>query len=418
MKKQLPSGVPEFLIILFLSAAVLLLIHSLKSPGNGVWIEENGIVRYQDPSGETLTGWQIIDGQQYHFSESGAMSTGWQTLNGSWYYFLSDCTMAQGWQTIGGSRYYFSNGGTLVTGWQGIDGKNHYFHPDGTMATGMTSVDGKDYLFSDDGTVFTGFIQLDNKKYLFLSDGTMAKVWAQYQDQWYYAMENGCLFTGWLQQGEYWYYLHPDGVMATGENLIEGKQYFFTPEGIQVTLVNPWHSIPEDYRVDLVPVDDTYTVDRSCIDALKQMLADCAAAGHEGIICSAYRSQADQEWLYQRKVDYYLEEGLDDDKAKELAGRSVAVPGTSEHQLGLAVDIVSTDYYVLDETQATTKVQQWLMEHCWEYGFILRYPVGSTAITGIVYEPWHYRYVGTAVSLELRDLGITLEEYLGAVTYG
>ena len=108
--------------------------------------------------------------------------------------------------------------------------------------------------------------------------------------------------------------------------------------------------------------------------------------------------------------------GYSQAEAEELAAKVVAVPGTSEHQLGLAVDIVSTDYYVLDESQATTKTQQWLMEHCWEYGFILRYPDDKSEITGIIYEPWHYRYVGTAVSLPLRDSGLCLEEYLGAVT--
>ena len=417
MKKHFPSGVPELCIMILLSVLTLMLIHNLKSPASGTWVEAEGKRYYRDTGGNPVTGWQTIENRQYYFAEDGSVSTGWLTLNGVWHYFLEDGSMATGWQTVGESSYHFTVDGTPLTGWQVIDGKNHYFHPDGTLAVGMTAIDGQDYLFSDDGILFTGFIQLDNKKYLFLPDGTMARGWAKYQEQWYYAMENGCLFTGWLQQGEYWYYLHPDGVMATGENIIDGKQYFFTPEGIQITLVNPWHSIPGDYRVDLVAVDDTYAMDRSCADALKQMLRDCAEAGHKGIICSGYRSQADQEWLYKRKVDYYLYEGLDEEKARELAGRSVAVPGTSEHQLGLAVDIVSTDYYVLDETQATTKVQQWLMEHCWEYGFILRYPVGTTDITGIVYEPWHYRYVGTAVSLKMKELGITLEEYLGAVHY-
>ena len=108
------------------------------------------------------------------------------------------------------------------------------------------------------------------------------------------------------------------------------------------------------------------------------------------------------------------EEGYSRAVAAEIAKESVAVPGTSEHQLGLAVDIVADGYYVLDYTQAKTATQAWLMEHCWEYGFILRYPENTTEITGIIYEPWHYRYVGTEVSLELRDLGITLEEYLAA----
>jgi D-alanyl-D-alanine carboxypeptidase len=89
-----------------------------------------------------------------------------------------------------------------------------------------------------------------------------------------------------------------------------------------------------------------------------------------------------------------------------------ARPGTSEHQLGLAVDFVDTRYWTLDEKQAELPAQKWLMEHCWEYGFILRYPSEKSEITGIIYEPWHYRYVGREIALEIRDAGLTLEEYL------
>ena len=90
----------------------------------------------------------------------------------------------------------------------------------------------------------------------------------------------------------------------------------------------------------------------------------------------------------------------------------VAVPGTSEHQLGLAVDIVDKSYQILDKKQETTAVQKWLMEHAWEYGFILRYPNGTTDLTGIIYEPWHYRYVGRDAAADIRDKGVTLEEYI------
>ena len=106
--------------------------------------------------------------------------------------------------------------------------------------------------------------------------------------------------------------------------------------------------------------------------------------------------------------------GYSYDEAYAEASKSVAIPGTSEHQLGLAVDIVDNSNWNLNTSQEKTKTQKWLMEHCWEYGFILRFPNGTTDITGIIYEPWHYRYVGVEISMELRDLGITLEEYLGA----
>ena len=90
----------------------------------------------------------------------------------------------------------------------------------------------------------------------------------------------------------------------------------------------------------------------------------------------------------------------------------MAVPGTSEHQTGLALDIVDTSYQILDEAQEDTDVQRWLAEHSWEYGFVLRYPLGKSEITGISYEPWHYRYVGRTAAREMTELGLRLEEYV------
>ena len=105
-------------------------------------------------------------------------------------------------------------------------------------------------------------------------------------------------------------------------------------------------------------------------------------------------------------------EGYSYERAVEEAGTVVAVPGTSEHQTGLALDIVDASYQHLDEAQEDTQVQQWLMEHSWEYGFVLRYPSGKSETTGIIYEPWHYRYVGREAAREMTELGLCLEEYV------
>lgn len=180
-------------------------------------------------------------------------------------------------------------------------------------------------------------------------------------------------------------------------------------------LVNPWNPIPDGYieSVQLVTVTGKYQVDARCADALKQMLADCRAAGHTPYICSAYRTLAVQEQLFNNMVKTYKKRGYDDESARELAAKEVAVPGTSEHHLGLAVDIPCQSYPVLDDAQANTATQKWLMANCYKYGFILRYPKGKTDITGIIYEPWHYRYVGVEIATEITERGITLEEYLG-----
>lgn len=179
-----------------------------------------------------------------------------------------------------------------------------------------------------------------------------------------------------------------------------------------LTLVNPWNSVPEGYAPQLTAIDDEQAVDSRCADELLRMLEDCKAAGCLPYVCSSYRTQEMQEFLYNNKIDRLINEGYSYYDAPEVAARSVAVPGTSEHQLGLAVDIIDEYYPYLNYYQENTYTQQWLMEHCYDYGFILRYPNGTTDITGIIYEPWHYRYVGYGPAQEIKALGVTFEEYI------
>ena len=176
-------------------------------------------------------------------------------------------------------------------------------------------------------------------------------------------------------------------------------------------LVNPWNNVPENYTVPLGEVEG-YLVDRRAQRALSDMLEDCRAQGYLPIICSAFRTQEYQEMLYRNKILRLLDEGVSRQDAPEVAAQSVALPGTSEHQLGLAVDIISETYTNLDRFQERTEVQQWLMNNCWRYGFILRYPNGTSETTGIIYEPWHYRYVGSVTAKAVHDSGLVFEEYL------
>ncbi|MDE7244184.1 MAG: M15 family metallopeptidase, partial [Oscillospiraceae bacterium] len=127
---------------------------------------------------------------------------------------------------------------------------------------------------------------------------------------------------------------------------------------------------------------------------------------------SSYRPREKQEELFRNKKERLLAQGYSEKDAETEAGKEVAVPGTSEHQLGLALDIVDVNHQLLDSSQENTAVQKWLMDHSWEYGFILRYPSGKSDITGIIYEPWHYRYVGKDAAKEIYEQGICLEEYL------
>ena len=176
-------------------------------------------------------------------------------------------------------------------------------------------------------------------------------------------------------------------------------------------LVNPWNEVPQGYTVQLDTVEG-YLVDRRCARALAQMLTDCRAEGYEPIICSAYRTQEYQEMLYRNKILRLLAESVPNADAPTIAARSVALPGTSEHQLGLALDLISETYTNLDQWQERTEVQQWLMQNCWRYGFILRYPNGTSETTGIIYEPWHYRYVGSETAKAVTESGLVFEDYL------
>lgn len=183
-------------------------------------------------------------------------------------------------------------------------------------------------------------------------------------------------------------------------------------ENWQLLLVNPWNSLPEDYTVTLTQLKNGQSVDERCYPDLQTMMDDCRAAGLEPVICSSYRTQAKQEQLFDNKVNQYVAMGYSAADARVEAGKVVAVPGTSEHQLGLAVDIVDLSNQNLDESQEETAVQKWLLENSWKYGFILRYPNDKGDRTGITYEPWHYRYVGKDAAKEIYKQGICLEEYL------
>lgn len=182
--------------------------------------------------------------------------------------------------------------------------------------------------------------------------------------------------------------------------------------GWELALVNRWNRLPADYAFTQKTLKNGCVVDERCYPDLQDMMDACRASGLSPVICSAYRSYEKQQELYLRKVGRLLAKGCSQSIAETEAATEVALPGSSEHQLGLALDIVDLNNQNLDETQEDTAVQKWLMEHSWEYGFILRYPSGKSELTGIIYEPWHYRYVGKDAAAEIYEQGLCLEEYL------
>lgn len=178
-------------------------------------------------------------------------------------------------------------------------------------------------------------------------------------------------------------------------------------------LINRANPLPENYTAPArTNLPNGHSVDSRVYAALEQMLSDARAAGGRPYILSSFRTAATQKRLYQNRVRRFQNDGYSRSRAEELASHWVAIPNTSEHQMALAVDIVDQSFRSLSAQQASTLTQQWLMAHCAEYGFVLRYPSSKVGITGIGYEPWHYRYVGVEAAKEMTERGLCLEEYI------
>jgi glucan-binding YG repeat protein len=406
------------------------------------WVEKDGVRFYQDfhadpwsgwlelektyylrEDGTPVTGWQTIDGVTYYFAPDGAMHTGWLEEGGKTYYMGGNGARVEGWLWLETDRYYLRDG-ILLTGWQSIDGETYHFSAKGVMDRGFTVVDEKTYYFDDgvlltgehiiddwqydfgeDGVMFTGWRQDGQEKSYFRPDGTQAFGWEVVDGTRYFFDDSGHLcLDRWIQDGEYRYYIFGNGTYATGPTVIDGRTHYFTPKGIEVILVNGINPLPKDLQQTFVNVVDYHDVDSRCYDALVRMLGDFEeTVGAEYTFNSAYRTWAEQTAILEyRTLEHMRDYGMTFAEARAKALETVAIPDTSEHQLGLSVDLVGKT------------INDWLAEHCWEYGFILRYPEGKSHITGITNEPWHFRYVGTAVSMDMKDSGLCLEEYLGA----
>ncbi|MBE6768983.1 MAG: D-alanyl-D-alanine carboxypeptidase family protein [Ruminococcaceae bacterium] len=182
-------------------------------------------------------------------------------------------------------------------------------------------------------------------------------------------------------------------------------------------LVNGWNPLPADYDYEgnLVDFGHGRMFDARAAEALRQMINAGSAHGIWNV--SLFRPYELQVKLYNNKVSYYRNKGYNQTDAENKAATVVARPGTSEHHTGLAADLLSNGYSSLVESYDQTSGFQWLKEHCAEYGFILRYPKNKEHITGVIYEPWHYRYVGVEAATAIMSRGICLEEYLEEI-YG
>ena len=319
---------------------------------------------------------------------SSATTSGWVKQDGTWYYFDG-------------------NGNPVKNAWQG----SYYLKEDGQMAQSEWIYDSSYqawyYLTSDGSYAYSAW----QGNYYLKSDGKMAiNEWvydATYQ-AWYYLKSDGSyVYSAW--QGNY--YLKSDGQMAVNE-WVDGGRYYVDTTGLwkansKVSNKGSYYSLQGKYDEIVVankhyPMSKDYypgenaTAKAAFLKLIAQMKEEGYAISDN---YSGFRSYATQAQLYQ---SYVSQEG------QAAADRYSARPGYSEHQTGLAFDVIGTDGQLVEDSSAA----QWLLEHAPDYGFVVRYPRGKESITGYMHEEWHLRYIGKEAK-DIAASGLTLEEYYG-----
>lgn len=195
---------------------------------------------------------------------------------------------------------------------------------------------------------------------------------------------------------------------STADNQSAAMEAQYNEDNWSLILVNKDHPVPSGYNIELTQLDNGVYVDGRILPDLQNMFDDMRLEGLDPIVGEGYRTNAEQKKMMSDKINEFRGQGYSKKEAEKLAKNWVALPGTSEHELGLALDINS------ESGEYEWNIYAWLADNAHRYGFILRYPEGKEQITGIEYEPWHYRYVDRSAAEEIYGSGVTLEEYLGA----
>ena len=380
----------------------------LKNAPKGAFKAKQATVAQTDTSSATTRGWVKQDGAWYYFDENGnSVKNAWQRS----YYLKSDGKMAQSEWIYDDSYqawYYLkSDGSYAYSTWQG----NYYLKSDGKMAKGEWVYDSSYqawyYLKSDGSYAYSAW----QGNYYLKSDGKMAKgewVYDSSYQAWYYLTSDGSYaYSTW--QGNY--YLKSDGKMAVNE-WVDGGRYYVDTTGLwkansKVSNKGSYYSLQGKYDEIVVankhyPMSKDYypgenaTAKAAFLKLIAQMKEEGYAISDN---YSGFRSYATQAQLYQ---SYVNQEG------QAAADRYSARPGYSEHQPGLAFDVIGTDGQLVEDSSAA----QWLLEHAPDYGFVVRYPRGKESITGYMHEEWHLRYIGKEAK-DVAASGLTLEEYYG-----
>ena len=198
---------------------------------------------------------------------------------------------------------------------------------------------------------------------------------------------------------------------------LSAKAEVTTERDWRLMLVNPDNILPENFSVDLTMTKYGYEVDSRIVDDVTALIEGAAKDNVKLLICYGYRTLEQSQQLFEKQLRKQRSYGLSEEAALAEAKRWVAPPGTSDHHTGLALDIVTPEHQVLNHAFYNTPAGQWMAEHSWEYGFVIRFPEDKQEITGITYEPWHLRFVGKEHAAEMHKNNECLEEYVARL-YG
>ena len=285
---------------------------------------------------------------------------------------------------------------------------------------------------TDDGTVTTTEYVNDYIATMYATDtlnvretpSTVAKIVGQLNkgDE---AQVTGYTDTNWFRikydGGQYFVF----GEYLSYDKPEEDHNVFAVPEGYRFQcdddyffIVNKEIHLPADYSIETAYVQGSYELEAVAAQHCREMIEAAKKDGIELKVLSAYRTVAYQQDLFDRNIKSRMDnDGMSYDEAYYDVSINIAPPGGSEHNAGLAVDIIETDHWDTYEEFEDTEEFAWLIDHCAEYGFILRYLKGKEGITGYIYEPWHYRYVGVNHAKAVMESGLCLEEYFAANGY-
>ena len=404
----------------------------------------------------------------YEAADGQMPSGGMQDTDGKIYVFNNYGCVVGGFYENDGKRYWINDNGTAVDTIQFYGGKTYFFRSDGSLYTGLVKYKGEMYIFTN-GLAKEGIVNYVGYVYYSQINGKIVTGWKAVDGSTYYFKEDGTAAVGRVQIGDYYYCFGEDGKMVFGFQTVDGVMYYFDPQsGAMLTNTTvDGHLIDENGVCTLLPVNviGRYTSPygfitsavieyptsdeaweliclnkqyklNSSIDSIVQLsyvagsseqmdtraaywynnMYDAArSAGIYLTPVSGYRSYSSQLALFNEFVNDYISSGYSGYEAERRASARRMPAGSSEHNIGICMDIITASS---SANFQNTAAYRWLSANAADYGFILRYPADKESITGVQFEPWHWRFVGVKNARAIRDSGKCLEEYLGLPSAG